>query len=158
MKKKIIIAIIFIVLLTPIPLYLKDGGTVEYKALIYQITKVHRLVGDINYENGVIIEVLGMEIYNSVIKDSHQSFSAKQLSDMALEYFFKNTTDLLPKDEYHVDIDDKVISKYQNQNMVTIEIRHVNNNSNNTLDARYYINIYTAKGFDDLENAIDFNL
>ena len=40
--------------------------------------------------------------------------------------------------------------------MVVIEIRHINN-GNNTLDARYYIDINTAKGFDDSDNPIDLN-
>ena len=38
MKKKILIAVIVIILLVlliPIPMRLKDGGTIEYKALIY---------------------------------------------------------------------------------------------------------------------------
>lgn len=74
---------------------------------------------------------------------------------MALEYFFKTGDVFLPKEEYHVGISDDVISKYQNQNMVVIEIRHINDNVNNTLDARYFINIYTAKGYDDLDNDID---
>ncbi|MDO4282145.1 MAG: hypothetical protein Q4D02_00780 [Clostridia bacterium] len=34
---------------------------------------------------------------------------------MALEYFFKNTTNLLPKEEYHVGMDNKVILQYENQ-------------------------------------------
>ena len=46
---------------------------------------------------------------------------------------------------------------YQGQNLVVIEIRHINQ-GNNTLDARYYINIYTAKGFDDSNNIIDLTL
>ena len=51
------------------------GGTVEYKALLYKISKVHRLIsreeieqeGKIKeYDDGIIIELLGFEIYNSV--------------------------------------------------------------------------------------------
>ena len=44
MKKKIIIisvVIILVVLLFPIRNQLKDGGTVEYKALVYKVSKVH---------------------------------------------------------------------------------------------------------------------
>lgn len=92
-----------------------------------------------------------------VTKDNKKSFSYDDLGNMALEYFFKNTTNLLPKEEYHVGIGENVISKYQNKDMVVIEIRHINNDSNNTLDARYYINIYTAKGFDDSKNEINLN-
>ena len=46
MKKKIIIAIaiiIAVVLLFPIPMRLKDGGTVKYQAILYSISDVHRL-------------------------------------------------------------------------------------------------------------------
>ena len=78
MKKKIIITlvvIILLVLLFPIRNQLKDGGTVEYKALVYKISKVKRLItieemeqdGKIKeYEQGIIIKILGHEIYNNV--------------------------------------------------------------------------------------------
>ena len=77
MKKKIIIVlvvIILLVLLFPIRNQLKDGGTVEYKALIYKISKVKRLTieekeEDLKikkYEQGIIIEILGFEVYNNV--------------------------------------------------------------------------------------------
>lgn len=77
-NKKIIIVVVVIVLLIllfPIRNQLKDGGTIEYKALIYKISKVHRLItieemeqeGKIKeYDDGIIIELLGFEIYNSV--------------------------------------------------------------------------------------------
>ena len=47
MKKKILIIIIIIlalVLLIPTPFYLKDGGSIEYRALLYTITKYHRWI------------------------------------------------------------------------------------------------------------------
>ena len=72
MKKKnvyIVCVLLAIVLLIPIPLQLKDGGTVEYKALVYRVLKVHRLapveLGK-EYEEGIIIKVLGIEVYNDV--------------------------------------------------------------------------------------------
>lgn len=72
MKKKIIIAIaiiIAVVLLFPIPMRLKDGGTVKYQAILYSISDVHRLApldNDVGYEDGIIIEILGMEVFNNV--------------------------------------------------------------------------------------------
>lgn len=71
MRKKIIIVIVIVallILLVPIPMYLNDGGTVEYKALTYKISKVHRLTGNLEkeYEDGIIIEILGMEIFNNI--------------------------------------------------------------------------------------------
>lgn len=62
-------------MLFPIRNQLKDGGTVEYKALVYKVSKVKRLIsieemeqeGKIKkYDQGIVIEILGFEIYNSV--------------------------------------------------------------------------------------------
>ena len=68
-KKLIIIGIILaiLILLVPIPMRLKDGGSVEYKALLYSITKVHRLnhKSITGYEDGIRIEILGMKIYDN---------------------------------------------------------------------------------------------
>lgn len=78
MKKKVIIilvAVIMLILLFPIKNQLKDGGTVEYKALVYKISKVKRLIsieemqqeGKIKqYDHGIIIEIFGFEVYNNV--------------------------------------------------------------------------------------------
>lgn len=70
MKKKIIIGIIILVLfilLVPIPMHLKDGGTVEYKALLYKISKVHRLDHNsaTGYVDGIIVEILGRKIFDN---------------------------------------------------------------------------------------------
>ncbi len=42
MKNKLVIIMIAL-LFIPIPYHLKDGGSVEYKALLYKITDVHCL-------------------------------------------------------------------------------------------------------------------
>lgn len=74
MKKKItIISIILaIILLFPIPIRLKDGGTVEYKAILYKVSNVKSLASIEEMENGkmynkgIIVEILGFEIFNNV--------------------------------------------------------------------------------------------
>ena len=72
MKKRnvaIVCILLVIILLIPIPLRLKDGGTVVYKALAYSVSRVHRLVSvkaEKEYEEGIIIKVLGIEVYNDV--------------------------------------------------------------------------------------------
>ena len=78
MKKKVIIVMIIVILailFIPRPRYLNDGGTIEYKALLYKISKVSRLIsreeleaeGKVkDYDKGIIIEVLGFEIFNNV--------------------------------------------------------------------------------------------
>ena len=76
MKKKniIIIAIIMflVILLFPIPNKLKDGGAVEYKALLYKITDYHKIAPEVSkteYLEGIKIELLGFEIFNSFEKN-----------------------------------------------------------------------------------------
>ena len=69
MKKKLFIVmmiLLVIVLLFPIPLRMKDGGTVRYQAIIYSISDVHQLTEPNGYKDGLIIEILGIEIYNNV--------------------------------------------------------------------------------------------
>ena len=75
MKKKviIIILIILILLLITIPFKLRDGGSTEYRAILYSVTKYNRLseIGDdgtTKYISGTEIKVLGFEIYNDVVE------------------------------------------------------------------------------------------
>ena len=75
MKKKAIIIVcvlLAIVLLFPIPLRLRDGGTVQYKAILYTVSDVHSLAtvedqeAGKEFNEGIIIEILGFEIVNNV--------------------------------------------------------------------------------------------
>lgn len=71
MKKKILILVAIVlafILFCPIPSYLKDGGTVEYRAILYSVWDVHRLALDekTGYEEGLIVEILGIEVFNNV--------------------------------------------------------------------------------------------
>ena len=78
MKKKIVTILliaIIVALLFPVRNQLKDGGTVEYKAILYKVSKVSRLISEEemaaegkvkNYDKGIVIEVLGFEIFNNV--------------------------------------------------------------------------------------------
>lgn len=75
MKKKMITiacVILALVLLIPIPMKLKDGGTTEYKAVFYKISDVHALTTMEDRKNGkefyegAIVEILGFEVYNNV--------------------------------------------------------------------------------------------
>ncbi len=71
-KKKWIIAFVFLVLtilLIPIPQHLKDGGSVVYTALLYRITKVHRLSEKGGNLEGIEIEIFGKKIYSNVVEE-----------------------------------------------------------------------------------------
>ncbi len=70
MKKKIIILIIvaLLILLIPIPKHLKDGGTIEYNSILYQIIKIHSLneSSPTGYDKGLIIKLFGKTLYSSI--------------------------------------------------------------------------------------------
>ena len=66
MKKKLALIIILIVFIIPIPVYYKDGGSVGYKAVLYEIIKYHRLdrQSDTGYKTGLEIKVFGKTVFN----------------------------------------------------------------------------------------------
>ena len=75
MKKKAIIIVCVlraIVLLFPMPMRLRDGGTVQYKAILYTVSDVHSIAtieeqeAEKEFNEGIILEILGFEIFNSV--------------------------------------------------------------------------------------------
>lgn len=104
-KKSIIIISIFVVLailLFPIPRKLNDGGTVEYRALLYTITDYHKLTLDADesesgYIEGIKIEILGIEIFNSL--DEKESFAKTEervkLADVKIDTKEINTKKLV---------------------------------------------------------------
>lgn len=74
-RKAILIAgmiLLALLLLIPVPMRLKDGGTVEYTALLYKVSRVHSLADTEKmaqgkaYNDGLIIEILGIEVFNNV--------------------------------------------------------------------------------------------
>ena len=72
MKKKffVVIAIIAVILLTPVRMNLKDGGSVSYKALVYEVTKIHQFSSEVDglkpYVDGFEIKILGMTVYREI--------------------------------------------------------------------------------------------
>ena len=70
MKKKklyiIAIILVLVILLVPIRMNLKDGGSVRYKSLIYEITRIHQLAPEVDavkpYIDGLEVKILGMTI------------------------------------------------------------------------------------------------
>lgn len=71
-KKRLIIALcvmVMVVLFVPRVAILKDGGSKEFTALTYRITKVHSLnpvEAEKEFTTGTIVEIFGREVYNSV--------------------------------------------------------------------------------------------
>ena len=71
MKRKtfaiIAIIVVLVILLTPIRMNLKDGGSVSYKSLVYEVTKIHQYAPEFDdvkpYIDGIEIKILGMRVY-----------------------------------------------------------------------------------------------
>lgn len=60
------VLVILSVLLIPIPRYLKDGGTVEYNALLYSVHRVHSLNPEGGYDVGTRARVLLWTVFDNV--------------------------------------------------------------------------------------------
>ena len=59
--------LIMAVLLTPVRMRLKDGGSVRYKSLVYEVTKIHRLAPETEgvrpFIDGLEVKIFGMTVY-----------------------------------------------------------------------------------------------
>lgn len=78
MKKKVLAAaavLVLAALLFPIRMNLKDGGSVQYKALTYSVTKVHSLISEEEtmkegkvkpYDDGFVVKILGVKVFDNV--------------------------------------------------------------------------------------------
>ena len=76
MKKffSVFLIIVMLLCLVPVRLQAKDGGSVVYSAILYEIYDVHRFStpeeeaesGE-EFTEGIIIKILGIEVYSNVI-------------------------------------------------------------------------------------------
>ena len=71
MKKNLLIGALALLLLCgliPRKQFLEDGGSVEYRALLYSVTDVREIGGNgpDEYREGLRVEVLGVKIFDSV--------------------------------------------------------------------------------------------
>lgn len=82
-----LISLFLIILLLPIPHKLKDGGTIEYTAILYKVSDVHSFAAveqKLGCNEGIIIEVLGLKIFDNVRFVSNQTDSKFYLEAIVL--------------------------------------------------------------------------
>lgn len=141
MKKKIIVIVIVLViaiLLIPIPMKLRDGGSTEYKALLYSVTKYHQLApveenGEKEYLEGVSIKILGKEVFNNkekAIVENNESIidnennteieKVENTSNSECVITFDGITNISALDKFLDNVD-----RY-NKNPISSEIKFVN--------------------------------
>ena len=77
MKKLIVViyVLLLLVLLIPFPAKMRDGGTVHYNAILYDIYNMHRIkpvdvlpdneIHKAEYIEGIIVEIFGVELFNN---------------------------------------------------------------------------------------------
>lgn len=72
-KKKIVMIVLgillAIILLVPVPYRIKDGGSIEYRAVLYSVTSVHALAPpdyERNYFEGTVVTILGVKVFDNV--------------------------------------------------------------------------------------------
>lgn len=101
MKKKrfaaIAIIIVLVILLFPIRMNLKDGGSVRYKSLVYEVTKIHQLAPDADgvkpYIDGFEVKILGMTVYRKTNEYNHKE------SSVVNTYYAVSDTEATPEDD-----------------------------------------------------------
>ncbi len=120
-KKKIILIIIAIVLLLLLIPYQKDmlwdGGSIEYKSVLCKYTKVHKLASESDYYEGMIIEFLGLKLFDNtkrvhteILYNCDPRFSPKSINDKITEYFVDNKNSSSNMAYWHVDeVSSKVV-------------------------------------------------
>lgn len=96
----IIIVIIALVLLFPIPMRLRDGGSIRFQALLYNVTIYHQLnhQAESGYVDGIGIELFGVEILNTADKKLETLTATeerKKLSDLKIKAEYVDTTKLV---------------------------------------------------------------
>ena len=120
-KKRIILIIIVVVLLLLLIPYRKnmlwDGGSIQYKSVLCKYTKVHKLASGSDYYEGIIIEFLGLKIFDNtkrvhteILYNCDPQLSLKFINDKITEYFADNTKNGSNMAYWHVDeINSKVV-------------------------------------------------
>lgn len=149
MKKKkiflIILIVIFILMLIPVPTRLKDGGSVEYNAILYKYTKIHRLSekSSTGYIDGWELKILGIKVgekINPYVETMQQMKEVVSCLENELERYLVTEQDSL------VDIP---LSEIKNVNTEKIEIFKGKYASNHK-DNMYFI-VYPKNGTYDSE-------
>ena len=106
MNKKILVIIVILVilgiLLFPKVITLNDGGTKVYKALIYEVTRSHKIREGGYLVEGTIVKLFGKQIYCDIPKDIKIIEDGKEKNEQSTT-FVKNVDGItltleIPKD------------------------------------------------------------
>ena len=98
-KVLIVLIIIALILLFPVPMRLKDGGSIRFQALLYNVTIYHKLNHQVEdgYVEGIGVEILGLEIINTTNKVETHTVTEERakLADLKIKAEDVDTTKLV---------------------------------------------------------------
>ena len=134
MKKKIIFVtlIILLIMLIPIKNRLKDGGSIEYKAILYKYTKIHRLSENskTGYIDGWSLSILGKkvnEVINTYVEASPLLVIKKETNE-------EGFTKYLERDNKIIYLSNNIEKIYYYDNNGKVSLDYYITNSYQTLD------------------------
>ena len=134
MKKKIIFVtlIILLIMLIPIKNRLKDGGSVEYKAILYKYTKIHRLSenSSTGYIDGWSLSILGKEVKEVI----NTYVEANPLLVIKKENQIEGFTKYLERDNKIIYLSNNIEKIYYYDNSNKVSLDYYITNSYQTLD------------------------
>lgn len=69
MKKKIIIVILLLIIICLIPIKgtMQDGGSIRYKAILYEVTNYHQN-NETYIKEGIEVKILNFVVYDNIKK------------------------------------------------------------------------------------------
>lgn len=158
MKKKLIIIfaiVLLIILLVPNKLYLKDGGSIVYKSLLYKITKVHRFQAFDGIEEGWEIDIFGKNIYKkTTIKIDEELLDdlLKNINNQIVEYFKDENHEYDNLSYNYVDYDRKKVVVGLKNNTLEEQNRF----REYVIDSTYLLFEESKIELNDLNNSNDF--
>jgi len=170
MKKAMVIGIIIIVviLLFPIRTVYQDGGSIEYKSILYKITELHKLDIDskTGYFTGKTIEIVGIKVFDNTLE--HKKEEEVQVDNNCLNNilagYIANNSELKvigTKEITSLDVDYNSNVIYDNKYMYSIVktdnskvIDEFNNYYKNKYSNYYYKN-FTSNYYIYLYNGIE---
>lgn len=138
MKKAIVILLVLVafVLLFPVRMQAKDGGSVRYQAILYTVYDVHSLYGgpdtEMHYVEGIIVEILGHQVYNntnphienfgdspdSINKETKIAIHQDEVSKIAIKRY-----DVSDDEKREVTVTDKTSIHHIVDNLTSLKLR-----------------------------------
>ncbi len=88
---QLFVCVVLVVMLIPIPAKMKDGGTIHYNVILWDVYEVHRATTPDNYNDAVIgnefiegriVLIFGIEVFNNTTPYIY----SKMLTQLSIRY------------------------------------------------------------------------